>query len=149
LSTVLACVGAISSAISSLPLYVYRRTPTGREVDNSHPLMRLVRTSPNAHQSWPDFVEWLIASTLLVGNGLAEVVDDGRGAVVELRPVPWSWASVSMLPNGRLAFDISEQRGVLGTAVAGRRRLLQDQVLLLTDRSDDGILGVSRLRRAA
>ena len=43
LSTVTACIGAISSAIASLPLYVYRRTASGREVDEGSPLMRFAR----------------------------------------------------------------------------------------------------------
>jgi HK97 family phage portal protein len=139
---------SISSAIASLPLWVYRRTATGREVDEGHPLMRLVRLGANRFQSWPDFVEWFIASTLLSGNGLSEIGTDGRGALVELRPIPWSWASVQLLPNGRLAFDVSESSGIFG-GTGRTRRLLQDEVLLLTDRSDDGVLGLSRLRRAA
>jgi HK97 family phage portal protein len=149
LSTVLACVGAISSALASLPVWIYRRTATGRELDEAQPLMRVVRRGANRHQSWADFCEWLIASTLLSGNGLAEIITDDRGALVELRPIPWSWASARILPSGRLAFDVSEQHGIFGTVARGQRRLLQEEVLLLTDRSDDGVLGVSRLRRAA
>jgi len=148
LSTVLACVSAISSALSSLPLWVYRRTERGREVDEAQPLMRLVRQGANRHQSWADFVEWLVASTLLSGNGLAEIEVDARGALVALKPIPWSWASVQLLPSGRLVFDVSEQQTVLG-ATGRTRRLLDTEVLLLCDRSDDGVLGVSRLRRAA
>ena len=41
-----------------------------------------------------DYVEWLVASTLLCGNGLSEIVSDSAGAVVELRPIPWEYASV-------------------------------------------------------
>ena len=148
LATVSACVQAIAAGIGSLPTWVYRRTATGREVDEAHPLMRLVRQGANGFQSWPDFVEWLIASTLLAGNGLAEIVTDARGAVVELRPIPWSWASPQLLSNGRLAYDVVTQIGPFG-ATGRTRRLLQDQALHLRDRSDDGVLGVSRVRRAA
>ena len=99
-------------------------------------------------RSWPDFIEWLVAATLLSGNGLAEVVTDSRGELVELRAVPWSWSAVQLLPNGRLAYDVTEQMGLFGTT--GRtRRLLRDSVLHVRDRSDDGILGISRLRRAS
>jgi HK97 family phage portal protein len=148
LATVLACVSAISSAIASLPVWVYRRTGTGRAVDEQHALMRLHREGANQFQTWPDFVEWLVASTLLSGNGLAEIVVDQRGELSALRAVPWSWSSVQMLPNGRLAYDVSEQMGLFG-ATGRTKRLLQDQVLHVRDRSDDGILGISRLRRAA
>lgn len=148
LSTVLACVGAVSSAIASLPAFVYRRLDRGREIDEGHPLAVLIANGPNPHQSWPDFVEWLVASVLLRGNALVEIVNDARGAVVELRPIPWEWASVQLLPSGRLAYDVTELTQIHGGT--GRpRRLLQGEVLHLRDRSDDGIIGRSRLQRAA
>src|SRR5215472_8467270 len=88
LSTVLACVGAISSAMASLPAYVYRFSGNNRTIDDMHPISRLIEQGPNDHQTWPDFLEWTMASVLLRGNALSEVITDGRGAVVELRPIP-------------------------------------------------------------
>lgn len=142
LSTVLAAVGAISGSISTLPLYVYRLDGETREVAHDHPLMRLYRRGPNQHQSWADFAEWLVASTLLRGNGLAEVERDGSGQVTALVPIPWEWCSVHLLPTGRLAYDVTDGSGRI-------RRLLQDEVIHLRDRSDDGLIGRSRLHRAA
>jgi HK97 family phage portal protein len=148
LSTVLACVSAISSAIASLPAFVYRLTDAGREEDISHPLTRLIRNGPNSKQSWPDFMEWLAASTLLRGNGLCEIITDGGGRVVELVPIPWEFVSVQLLPNGRLAYDIVATTGFYG-ATGKLRRLLEGEVLHLRDRSDDGYCGRSRLSRAS
>src|SRR5262245_40678271 len=70
LSTVLACVGAISSAMASLPAYVYRSEANGRTIDETHPISRLIASGPNEHQTWSDFIEWLMASVLLRGNAL-------------------------------------------------------------------------------
>ena len=148
LSTVLACVSAISTAIASLPAWVFRRSDNGRALDEAHALMRLVRRGPNAHQTWPDFIEWLLASTLLRGNGLAEIVTDARGAVVGLVPIPWELVSVQLLPSGRLVYDVTETT-IMGGASGRPRRLLQGEVLHLRDRSDDGLVGRSRLQRAA
>lgn len=148
LSTVLGCVNAIATAIASLPAYVYRRAEDGREEDTGHPLARLIRNGPNARQTWPDFVEWLMASTLLRGNGLAEIKMDGGGRVRELLPLPWDHVSVQMLPSGRLAYDVVEAIGLFG-ATGRPRRLLEGEVLHLRDRSDDGLIGRSRLTRAA
>jgi HK97 family phage portal protein len=54
----------------------------------------------------------------------------------------------SLLGSGRLAYDVTEMTHVSGGT--GRpRRLLQDEVLHLKDRSDDGLIGRSRLQRAA
>lgn len=148
LSTLLACVNAIATAISSLPAYTYRRIDKGREVDEAHPLSRLIRDGANDRQPWPDFVEWLMASTLLRGNGLAEVVTDGAGRLTALLPIPWENVSVQMLPSGRLAYDVVHVTTMFGGT--GRpKRLLEGEVLHLRDRTDDGIIGRSRLSRAA
>src|SRR5262249_43905718 len=116
--------------------------------DGNHSLARLIASGPNAHQSWVDFVEFLLASTLLRGNGLAEIQSDDRGAVTGLLPIPWEYCSVQLLASGRLVYDVTDMTFISGGA--GRtRRLLQDQVLHIRDRSDDGVLGKSRLARAA
>jgi HK97 family phage portal protein len=147
LSTWLAGVSAISSAIAATPAYVYRRTDGGREIDDRHPLQRLIDTGPNPHQSWTEFVEFLVASAINRGNGLAETVIDGNGAVTELRPFPWANVAPLVTQSGALVFDVTD-----GTTLGGpqrKRRLLESEVLLLKDRSDDGYIGRSRLSRAA
>lgn len=148
LTTLLACVNAISSSIAGLPLCVYRRTADGRMEDETHPLNRLVVEGPNQWQTFPDFVEFLTASTLLRGNGLAEIQIDQAGALTGLVPIPWDWVSPQMLPSGRLAYDVTEITSIFG-GTGQSRRLLQDQVLHLRDRTDDGLIGRSRLQRAA
>jgi HK97 family phage portal protein len=148
LSTVMACVGAISSAMASLPAYVYKRLDRGREIDEQHPVAKLIANGPSQHQSWPDFIEWLMASVLLRGNALSGIGYDARGAVVGLKPIPWEWVSVRLLGSGRLAYDVVELTHISG-GTGKPRRLLQDEVLHLKDRSDDGLIGRSRLQRAA
>lgn len=148
LSTVLACVGAVSSAMASLPAYIYRQRERGREIDAAHPLAHLIASGPNEHQTWSDWIEWVIASVLLRGNALSQIVTDSRGMVIALKPIPWEWASVQLLPSGRLVYDVTELTHVYG-GTGKPRRLLQDEVFHLRDRSDDGLLGRSRLQRAA
>ncbi|HWX49663.1 MAG TPA: phage portal protein [Roseomonas sp.] len=140
LATVSACIGAVSSVMASLPVFVYRRAPRGRVELVDHPVARLTRR-PNDRQTWPDFIEWLVGQTLLHGNGLAEVAYDGAGRPTALIPVPWPSVQVVVLPSGRLAYDVSDERGT-------RRRLLDGEVLHVRDRSDDGIVGRSRISRA-
>lgn len=147
LSTVLACVSAISSAMASLPVYVYKFSENGRSIDDAHPVARLIE-KPNQHQTWSDFIEWTMASVLLRGNALAEIATDTRGTVTGLNPIPWDHCSVQLLPSGRLAYDVTDIT-YLGGGTGRPRRLLQHEVFHLKDRSDDGLIGVSRLRRAA
>lgn len=140
LGTVLACVNAISTALGSLPPYVYRQTGAGREELPGHPVARLTR-APWGIMTWPDWIEWCMGQVLLHGNALAEVVTDGAGRVTGLRPIPWHQVAPVMLPSGRLAFDVSIHP-------QPRRRLLDTEVFLLRDRSDDGLMGRSRISRA-
>lgn len=150
LSVVLACVAGISTGIASLPAYVYRSRPDGggRDEDGAHPLARMIRRGPNPWQTWPDLIEWTVASALLRGNAVLEGVWDRAGRLQELRPVPWDYVTVLLLPSGKLAYDV-EQFVAMDGRTAGRRRLLAEDVIHLKDRSDDGMVGRSRLSRAA
>ena len=148
LATVTACVNAISGAIGSLPALVYSVSDEGREEAPHHPVARLIRRGPNARQSWPEFIEQLTASTLLYGNGLAEIISDRAGRIDELNLHPWPNVTPLLLPSGRLAFDVADMTTLAGAS--GRtRRLLDSEVIHLKDRSDDGFVGRSRLARCA
>jgi HK97 family phage portal protein len=148
IAAVHACVSAISSAIASLPAYVHRITGDARKELADHPLAMLIRHGANSHQTWPDFIESMVASVLLQGNALAAVERDAQGQLTALRFIPWGYATASMLPSGRLAYDICEQSGHMGN-VGRRYRLLEGECIHLKDRSDDGLVGRSRLSRCA
>lgn len=146
LATVSACVGAISSTMASLPVYVYRASQSGREELTAHPVAALLRR-PNSTQTWPDWMEWTMAQVLLHGNALSAIEYDARGRVTALQPIPWRNVQVSVLPSGRLAYDVT--RVVAPWGGNGKsRRYLSDEVFHLRDRSDDGLLGRSRISRA-
>ncbi len=149
LSTVFACVSAISSTISALPVFVYRIDGKARQEVADGPVQALVKGGPNPWQSWPEFCEMLVAQVLLRGNGLVEILSDRSGAVTGLRVIPWHWCNCYMLPNGQLVYDVCEQPGLYSPAQGKRRRLLQSDVIHIKDRSDDGLVGRSRLQRAA
>lgn len=148
LAAVFACVQAIASAIAALPCYVYRETEASRVIDSTHPLQILIRTGPNMHQSWPDFIEWWVASVLLTGNGLVQIESDTAGGLVALNPYPWDRVNVQLLSSGRLKYECTDQSGAYG-GFARLRTFLQDEVIHLRDRTDDGVIGKSRLARAA
>ena len=149
LSTVFACVTAISSAISALPVRLYQNNGKTRQEVNTGDFKALLRNGPNAYQSTPEFLETLAAQILLRGNGLIEVTHDRYGTVIGLRVIPWHWCNVQMLSNGRLVYDVFAQPGVYSPENGRARRLLQDEVIHIRDRSDDGVIGKSRLQRGA
>ena len=142
LSTVLACTNLIGESLGSIPAIVYRREGETRKEYPAHPLAKLVRQGVNPDMTWPEFVAHLAASTLLTGNGLAEIIRGGNGQLAGLRYIPWGFVTVSELSSGRLAYDVSDARGNV-------RRLLAGEVLHLRDRTNDGMIGVSRLSRAS
>ncbi len=143
LSTVLACTNAIATALAYVPALVYRRDGNGDRTEAAgHPLGKIVRGGANPGMIWPDFLEHFIASALLTGNGLAEIVRSGNGQLAGFRYIPWGMVTVAELSSGRLAYDVADGRGNV-------RRLLEGEVLHLRDRTDDGKIGRSRLSRAA
>lgn len=143
LAAVLACSTAISSALASIPALVYRVDGDGNRTEAmAHPLRRITRGGVSTAMTWPDFLDHLVSSALLTGNGLAEIVRGGNGQLAGFAWVPWGLVTVVHLSSGRLAYDVADGRG-------GVRRLLEGEVLHLRDRSDDGLIGRSRLSRAA
>jgi HK97 family phage portal protein len=136
-SAVYACVAAISETVASLPLHLYRRSgDDGRERAADHPLYRVLHEAPNPQQSALEFREQMQAAVLLRGNAYAEIVRGWDGQVRQLLPLPPERVQVLKLDSGRLAYDVTDDRGQ-------RRRLLQDEVFHLRHRSHDGTLGVS------
>lgn len=141
-SAVYACVSAISETIASLPLILYRRTDDdGRDRARDHPLYKVLHDTPNGQQSALEFREQMQASVLLRGNAYAEIVRGYDGQARELRPLLADRVQVLKLDNGRLAFEVTEDKG-------GRRRLLQEEVFHLRHRSENGIVGVSPISAA-
>lgn len=142
LSTVLACVNAIATACASIPAIVYRWEGENRVEVPLHPIRALYRRGVNAQMTWPEFIEHMLVSTLLTGNGLAEIERDRTGTITAMRYLPWGQVTVSNLRSGRLAYDVNDGLG-------NTRRLLEGEVIHLRDRTDDGLIGRSRLSRAA
>jgi len=145
LAAVTSAVTIISRTIASLPWLVYR----GQTEIDDHPVARLLRR-PDGEAGLlglPDFAEWLIASALLSGNGLAAIDDDGRGAPTALRPIPWNMSNPQISTSGRVSFMVTGGStlpwwtGPLPTIVDAR------DALWLRDRSD-GLFGRSALSRA-
>lgn len=140
LATVSACVGAIASALSTLPIRVYAPVSNGREELTDHPIARLLRR-PWGLLTGVDWMEWIMGQVLLHGNALAEIKSDGRGTITALRPIPWRHCQPALLADGTQVFNISMPN-------EPRRRLTGDKVFYLRDRSDDGLVGRSRISRA-
>ncbi len=137
LSTVYACVSAISETIASLPLILYRHTDDdGRTPATDHPLYKVLRDIPNEHQTALEFREMMTAMVLLRGNAHAEIKRGYDGQVRSLTPIPGERVTTLRMDSGRLAYDVSDFNGQV-------RRLLQEEVLHLRHRTENGLIGVA------
>lgn len=140
-STVHAAVSLIAGTVASLPLHLYQRGENGdRSRATLHPLYRILHDTPNGGQTALEFREQLTAHCLLWGNAYAEIHRDAAGNVTALAPIHPRDVTIVKLPSGRLRYDVSEG-GEL-------RKLLADEMLHLRDRSDDGLIGKSRITTA-
>ena len=146
IAAVLAAINAISDTIAALPAHVVRADDEAAEPVTNHPLARLIRYGVNENQSWSDFISGFLASALLRGNGLAEIVTDSTGRLSGLQFCEWQYVSPWQADDGSLRFDYVP---VINPGAGSRRTLLREEVLFLPDRSDNGLIGVSRLQRAA
>jgi HK97 family phage portal protein len=140
LSTVFSAVQRIAETVASLSINVFRRTDGGREELSTHPVARIFSGDVNDQQSAFDFIEMQTALCLLRGNSYARIIRDNRGAPIKLQPLHPDSVSSVVTTSGALAYDVTPRSG-------GRYRLLDWEMLHLRDRSDDGLVGKSRLSR--
>ncbi len=92
--------------------------------------------------------EWWIGQTLLLGNAVLAIEDDGAGRPVRLRPIPWAQSNPQILADGRVVFNVSS--GGFSPWWPGHMpvRVASDDVLWLRDRPDaNGVFGRSALSR--
>jgi len=137
-----ACVQAISETVATLPLILYRRKGEDRERAQAHPLYKVLHDQANPEWTAMEAREYLTASTLLTGNGYGLLGFGNDGQVRELWPLDPNRVRVLRLPNGRLAYDYTDDKGEM-------RRYLAEEVLHLRHRiGRDGVLGVSPLQAA-
>lgn len=141
LSSVFGAIQIISETLAVLPLRVFEVRDGRRREITDHPIARLFRDAPNEWQTPMEFIEQQTAMTLLHGNSYAEIERDTTGAPVQLWPISPGNVTVEVIPQSRRRrFRVSDE---LGTRV-----LLPYEMFHLRDRTDDGFMGVSRLRRA-
>ena len=76
-----------------------------RAAQPDHPLQKLIDFGVNDDETWSDFIEGLLASCLLRGNALAEVLTNNRGRLRGLTTLPWPQITPYVDDNGVLLFD--------------------------------------------
>lgn len=106
-SAVWACVRLISQTVASLPILVYRRTSSGRELAPDQWFAQLMSNRPNIYQTRYEFLEHQIANLALHGNMYAKKVQRA-GRIVGLLPMNPLQVETSLIKGGvvhQFSFD--------------------------------------------
>jgi HK97 family phage portal protein len=112
LSTVWACVRAISDPIGFLPLHVYRRTRNGRERAVTHPAYRLLHDSPDGLMTACEWRSAMQAHVLTHGNAFSRILwASGTNRVIGLELLHPAQVSLEELPDGGYRYVVATRRG--------------------------------------
>lgn len=87
LSTVWACIRAISEDVAKLPLNVYRREGATDVVDHAHTLDWILDRKPNPWMTSLVFRETMTSHCVSWGNAFAEIERDNAGRTIALWPI--------------------------------------------------------------
>jgi len=139
-AAVYACTRLIAGAVALLPLPVYQRTADGSRKQIEHPYWWLFNEAPYPTLTACSFWEWMVASMLMRGDGLAQIMRDKNGNALGFMPLP------------RECVDIESRDGVLVYYVQDdtkRYALPADDVLHFAGYGFDGIKGESVIKYAA
>lgn len=133
-TAVFRCVALKSGVIASLPLEVYKRTPTGRERAVDHRLYPLLHTTPNNLMSSFVWKELIGANLMLAGNHYSVIEYDNAARVVSVLPVQPQQVTVERA-RGRNRYTF--------TFADGAEVLDQDDVIHVPGIGFDGLRGLS------
>ncbi|SHK68837.1 phage portal protein [Halomonas caseinilytica] len=139
-TAVYACVRMLCGAVATMPVHIYRRTETGRErVD--HRLWWVLNQEASSMFTAAALWEYLLASMMLRGDGLARIRRNRAGQVTALEPLPRQKTIIEKV-DGRLRYyAYLDEEGYVG--------LDQDDVLHLPNVGFDGVSSPSVIGQAA
>lgn len=141
-TTVFRCVDLISGSIGMLPLYLMRKSDKGGYAEaEDHPLYTVLQYQPNSWQTAYEFRRQMQAHALTHGNAYARIVRGVGRRVVALHPLHPSNVCVEQADDLTVTYKV--------TLKGGRYvELPASEVFHVRDVSDDGVVGLSRVRQA-
>jgi HK97 family phage portal protein len=113
-SAVWGCVRYLSQTVAQVPWSVYQDGATRKEM-KTHPSYWVLHNRVNPFMSSFQFREYMMACSLLHGNGYAEIERDRAGRVIAMWPIAPERVSPEWDNAGNLVYKISN--GVDGTII--------------------------------
>jgi HK97 family phage portal protein len=111
LSAVWACVKLLAETVASLPLGVYRVTPSGRTLATDHPLHALFSGMVNRYQNRIEFFETVILNLVVTGNAYVAIERLG-GQIVSLMPLMSAQMQTRLMPDGAVVYEYTNEASV-------------------------------------
>ena len=137
LAAAYACVQAVSEAVATMHLAMYRCDGQDRVAVQDHPLHYAMNVQANPEQTAMEAREYVQACVMLRGNGYARLEFGSDGQLKHWWPWDVDRVQVVRLVSGGLAYDYTTPQGVM-------TRYSADDVLHLRHRlGPDGVLGIS------
>ena len=103
-TNVYACVQAITDALASVTLNLYKRDGKTKQLATTHPLYRLLKYQPNPYLTRFDFIRMVFQDILLRGNHYSQIVRNGKGEVIGLYPLRADNMDVRLRQNGSVVY---------------------------------------------
>lgn len=130
--TSVACITAISQALASVPLNLYRRAADGgRQKADGEALTGILREAPNDSMTAFEFREAMIASVLTYGQGFARIEIGSGGETTALHHLSARSVSVEQLWGGALRYRVTDARG--GSQICRAEEMLHIRYRLAAD----------------
>ena len=142
ISTVNRCVEVLSNSMAVLPIYIMNEA-TKERLPN-HRLGKVLWGRANEAMTSYDYTRLLLNNEILQGNAYAWIYRDrSSGDPLELIPLPPDYVNIFVDPSGKLWYVFTHPLTGLVTW------LRPEDVLHYKAYSEDGIQGISILRRAS
>ncbi|MDB6061552.1 MAG: phage portal protein family [Verrucomicrobiaceae bacterium] len=106
-TAVYACTSLIAGAVALLPFPVYQRIADAREVVDNHPVYWLLNEQPFATLTSAAFWEWMVASMLLRGDGIARIVRNAQFQPIGFEPLQRNWVAITRV-GAQLQYYVSD-----------------------------------------
>jgi HK97 family phage portal protein len=135
----LRCVTLISESIGMLPLNLIERGEEKRYAEE-HPLYSILKTTPNNWQTSYEFKSLMQLRVLLHGNAYARVIRS-RGQIIRLVPIDPGVIEPKQNDDWSVSYIYTRKDG-------NKVELDGSEIFHLRDLSEDGIVGLSRVKLA-
>lgn len=143
-SAVWNAVTILSSALSTIPVKVFRRDSKGNKIEEkNHPAAPLISLMPNEEMAGSTFKQTGMMHNLLWGNFYAGIVRNSRGDAVELILLQPSRTEIKR-KGSRLVYETEVEEGNAVTKI----EMKPSDVIHVPGLSTDGLKGLSVISHA-